>query len=174
MLQRCTFWFNSESEYKGTALRGACFHPNAKWLAENDNMACKGGGIEIYSVADYLDWSTHIQPSMLLHELSHHLHHTLRKSEQGNQSWTKDHFGKIRASPSAHASASASASVPQRLAGTQDGPPKTVSGGIRGRWGGQGRRLLLVASGFKQRPSINGVRVTVVISCAVPLCAALC
>ena len=57
VLQTCKFWFNEASEYKGEALRGACFHPNAGWLEENGNMPCKAGGIEIYSVGDYLDWA---------------------------------------------------------------------------------------------------------------------
>ena len=67
-LKAVPFWLNNDIR------RGACYHPNAKWLAANDRMPEKCRCIELQNVNNFLDWSK-TQPMMVLHELAHAYHH---------------------------------------------------------------------------------------------------
>lgn len=49
---------------------GACYHPSAQWLKENQRVVEMARSIELQNVDHFLDWSAH-QPLMLLHELAH-------------------------------------------------------------------------------------------------------
>ncbi len=57
----------------GYAGRGACFHPSADWLTSNGYDAARQGCVEILNIEDLITWRS-VQPSMVLHELSHALH----------------------------------------------------------------------------------------------------
>ncbi len=54
---------------------GACFHPSARWLAENGYNPEKAGDIEISHTIHFTDWSERHQPCMVLHEMAHAYHH---------------------------------------------------------------------------------------------------
>ncbi|MGJ8657211.1 MAG: hypothetical protein ACSHX6_12240 [Akkermansiaceae bacterium] len=71
-LQAVPIWLNKDIR------QGACYHPNPKWLAENNRMTEKAGSIEIQSVNTFIDWST-TQPMMILHELAHAYHHRIHE-----------------------------------------------------------------------------------------------
>ena len=79
-------WINKSIKYgsksRPTVGRGACFHPQGgkSWLRKNGMKVDKEGGIEFYSVDDYLsshsDWGT---GGGLLHEFAHAFHNKLVK-----------------------------------------------------------------------------------------------
>lgn len=60
-------------ELQTPGLRGAQYHWSAEWLAKNGHDPRKARAVEIASARDYLEWSR-IQPSIILHELSHAYH----------------------------------------------------------------------------------------------------
>lgn len=55
---------------------GACYHPSADWLRDNDYNTDKARSIEIGNTANFARWVNTDQPSMILHELAHAYHHT--------------------------------------------------------------------------------------------------
>lgn len=58
----------------GMSGRGMVFHPSGIWLRANGLDPSRAGAVEIVRAEDYLAWRDH-QPSMVLHELAHALHH---------------------------------------------------------------------------------------------------
>jgi len=61
-------------EYKDRRCPCACYHPSKEWLTANGYNPEKARSVEIANAATFLNW-THIQPSMVLHELAHAYHH---------------------------------------------------------------------------------------------------
>lgn len=74
-LQAVPIWLNNDIRM------GACYHPNPKWLKQNNRMAEKAHGIELDSVDSYLDWAEE-QPYVILHELAHAYHHRVFQFNQ--------------------------------------------------------------------------------------------
>lgn len=56
------------------AFPGGVYHPSAEWLGANGYPVEWAGGIQIGNAQNYLTW-TEQQPAMVLHELTHALHH---------------------------------------------------------------------------------------------------
>lgn len=69
-LQTVTIWVDLESHWT----RCMCYHVSEDWLASNGFNPEKAGDIEIGNARAFLEW-TRDQPWMVLHELSHALHH---------------------------------------------------------------------------------------------------
>ncbi len=69
-LRKVTIWV----EYDAPKHACACYHPNRKWLVENDFNPDKTGSIEIANAKNFLTW-TIAQPWMVMHELAHSYHH---------------------------------------------------------------------------------------------------
>ncbi|NWK55842.1 metallopeptidase [Verrucomicrobiaceae bacterium N1E253] len=67
-LMQVPIWLNKDIR------RGACYHPNPKWLEANDRMPEKVRTIELQNIDNLIDWSDK-QPMMVLHELAHAYHH---------------------------------------------------------------------------------------------------
>lgn len=67
-LKKVPIWLNKDVR------RGACYHPNPKWLEANGRMVEKVRSIELQNIDNFIDWSDK-QPMMVLHELAHAYHH---------------------------------------------------------------------------------------------------
>jgi hypothetical protein len=65
-LTRVRFWI----ELNDPRTPAAVYHPDAGWLKEHGYDTEMAGNIEIGKMKNFLKWQ-HIQPSMVLHELSH-------------------------------------------------------------------------------------------------------
>lgn len=61
-------------ELNDPVVPGAVYHPSAQWLADNGYPVKWAQGIQFGNAQNYLTWVSQ-QPAMLLHELSHALHH---------------------------------------------------------------------------------------------------
>ena len=61
--------------------KGACYHPNATWLKNNNYIPQKHQTIEISNARNFVQW-TKSQPWMILHELAHAYHHQILKFNQ--------------------------------------------------------------------------------------------
>eukprot|EP00039_Didymoeca_costata_P005588 m.82694 g.82694 ORF g.82694 m.82694 type:complete len:265 (-) comp12885_c0_seq2:1654-2448(-) len=77
ILRNARIYFNEQLIFGEAAApttgRGMCHHQSEDWLAEHGNQPEKAGCVECYRARDYMEWRRE-QPSILLHELSHHLH----------------------------------------------------------------------------------------------------
>jgi hypothetical protein len=51
-----------------------CYHVSADWLREHHMNPDKAGAVEIANCKNFLSWSEHTQPWMVLHELAHAYH----------------------------------------------------------------------------------------------------
>ncbi len=69
-LQKVTIWV----EYDAPKHACACYHPNRRWLIDNDFNPDKEASIEIANAKNFLTW-TIAQPWMVMHELAHSYHH---------------------------------------------------------------------------------------------------
>ncbi|WP_444996774.1 hypothetical protein [Aliikangiella sp. IMCC44359] len=59
------------------------YHMSRGWLSKNGYNPDKVKSLEISNVENYLDWSTdNFQKTILLHELSHALYHSLNKTQK--------------------------------------------------------------------------------------------
>ena len=65
-VREVTLWM--ELDYDG--LSGAAYHPSRQWLVGNGHDPALARSVQFHSARSYLDW-THVQPSMVLHELAH-------------------------------------------------------------------------------------------------------
>jgi len=74
-LREVPIWLNNDIR------RGACYHPNPKWLEKNNRMAEKVRSVELQSVDTFVDWSS-TQPMVVLHELAHAYHHRVFQFKQ--------------------------------------------------------------------------------------------
>jgi hypothetical protein len=52
-----------------------CYHVSADWLRDHQMNPDKVGAVEIANCKNFLEWSRHSQPWMVLHELAHAYHH---------------------------------------------------------------------------------------------------
>lgn len=68
-LRRVPLWL----ELADRDVKGACYHPSRKWLAEHGFNPDKAQAIELGNAKNFLAWSRH-QPAMILHELAHAYH----------------------------------------------------------------------------------------------------
>jgi hypothetical protein len=68
-LRRIPIWV----EYKAPRHPCMCYHPNRRWLIENDFNPEKERSVEIANAQNFLKW-TISQPWMVLHELAHSYH----------------------------------------------------------------------------------------------------
>lgn len=66
-LKQVPIWVEWENRREGAAE----FHVSVIWLKANGYNPDKAGGIEINNTRNFVDWSRHGQPWMILHELSH-------------------------------------------------------------------------------------------------------
>lgn len=73
-LQEVPIWLNNDIRSR------ACYHPDAKWLKENNRMPEKVRSVELQSVNSFLNSSKN-QPMLMLHELSHAFHHRIHNFE---------------------------------------------------------------------------------------------
>lgn len=62
-------------EYKAKENGAAEFHPSEGWLRDNGYNVEKADCVEINNIANFVKWSQVTQPCMVLHEMSHALHH---------------------------------------------------------------------------------------------------
>ena len=76
-LHQVRFWVEAESKQ----VLGMCYHPSAEWLKAHGINPEKAKGIEIGTPANFLAWSQ-VQPSMVIHELSHAYHHQVLGYDQ--------------------------------------------------------------------------------------------
>ena len=67
-LQQVTLWLTRNSS------PGAAYHPSRDWLSQHGRVPEMEKGIEIQSIANFLDWKE-TQPAMILHEMAHAWHH---------------------------------------------------------------------------------------------------
>lgn len=63
-------------EHNNPGFPCACYHPEPRWLADNDYNTDKATGIEIANAVNFVNWVNTGQPSMILHELAHAFQHT--------------------------------------------------------------------------------------------------
>ena len=69
-LRRIPIW----TEYKAPRHPCMCYHPNRRWLIENDFNPEKERSVEIANAENFLKWTID-QPWMVMHELAHSYHH---------------------------------------------------------------------------------------------------
>lgn len=66
VLHEVAIWFEAES-----SVTCACHHPSKKWLENNDFNPEKAKAVEIGSPENFVNWTRHTQPWMVMHELAH-------------------------------------------------------------------------------------------------------
>ncbi len=76
-LKKVPLWLSRNSS------PGACYHPSAGWLKENQRVIEMARSIEIQNIDNFLDWIS-TQPQMILHELSHAYHDRVLPQGYGN------------------------------------------------------------------------------------------
>jgi hypothetical protein len=76
-LREVRFWVEAESKQVACM----CYHPSREWLKAHGINPEKAKSIEIGTPANFLAWSQ-IQPSMVIHELSHAYHHQVLGYDQ--------------------------------------------------------------------------------------------
>ena len=69
-LVKLSFWI----EHDNPEVPGMTYHPSADWLREHGYNTDKAKSVEIGNLQNFLDWHL-VQPSMVLHEMSHAYHH---------------------------------------------------------------------------------------------------
>ena len=65
-LHKIGIWFEAKS-----TVTCACHHPSKKWLVKNGFNPEKAKCIELGNPANFVNWTRHTQPWMLMHELAH-------------------------------------------------------------------------------------------------------
>lgn len=73
-LQLVPIWLNKDIRI------GACYHPSSKWLKMNNRMIEKARSVELQSVDSFINSSVP-QPMIMLHEMSHALHHRVHDNK---------------------------------------------------------------------------------------------
>jgi len=69
-LRRVPIWI--EREHPRHACM--CYHTSAEWLKQHQMNPEKAKGVEIANCKNFLEWTRHTQPWMVLHELAHAYH----------------------------------------------------------------------------------------------------
>ncbi|MCA8974314.1 MAG: hypothetical protein KDC98_06305 [Planctomycetes bacterium] len=71
-LRKVPIWIGHEDPRH--AAKCMFYHPNPRWLADNDYPTRLAGGVEVANARNFLRWTLD-QPWMVLHELAHAYHH---------------------------------------------------------------------------------------------------
>ena len=71
-LKLVPIWINKDLR------NGACYHPDAGWLKENNRLPEKVRSVELQSIDSFMQSAT-TQPMVMLHEMSHAFHHRIHE-----------------------------------------------------------------------------------------------